>query len=507
MSRRKSKVKRPFAGQTKLQQPDDIALARREAALGETLFFQGNFRSAAEHFARAVQLGPAEASYYLKLGCAAWRADDTALVEANLLKALSLQPGHPAIHEKLALWFKQRGLLERALHHSQAAMALRPGELRYTITHADLLYAAARYAAAWEVIEPIVGPPGGGPWLAWIYAKLADKVGREADALATVDRELRAPGLKPVERVRLHFAAAGLLDGLGQFDSAFEHARQANAVGLEPHDPAAHSQFVSDQIAYYTEARLNALPRATHGSRRPVLIVGMPRSGTTLVEQILASHASVFGGGELNYLRETVEAADGAECLQGQPYPTCWDHLSTSLANDLASRYLDRIAALNNTATYVTDKMPRNFLFLGTAQLLLPGCRVIHCLRDPRDTCLSCYYTDFKPGSGFRCDLFHLAQYYRDYARLMSHWKSVLDLPILDVRYEETIADPTAQTRRMLDFLELPWDERCLAFHQNTRVVTTASRDQVRRPIYSSSIGRWKHYQKHIPELLTLAAR
>jgi len=446
---------------------------------------------------------------HLKLGSPTWQADVSADVEANLLKALSLQPDNPEIHLKLSLWFKQRGRLDRALDLSGAALALRPGEMRYQVPHADVLYAAGRYEAAWKVIEPIVGSPDGGPWLAWIYGKLADKVGREADAVATIDRELRAAGLKAIEQVRLHFAAVGLLDGLGQFDLAFEHARQANAAGLEPHDPAAHSRWVSDQIAYYTETRLDALPRATHGNRRPVLIIGMPRSGTSLVEQVLASHPSVFGGGELNYLRETVAAADGAECLQRQVYPDCWDHLSTDLANQFATLYLDQIAtldttALNKTARYITDKMPRNFLFLGTAQLLLPDCRVILCIRDPRDTCLSCYFTDFKPGSSFRCDLSHLAEYYRDYARLMAHWKSVLNLPILDVRYEEMVADPAAQTRRMLDFLELPWDDRCLAFHQNPRVVTSASRDQVRRPIYSTSIGRWKHYQKHIPELLGL---
>lgn len=513
----KSERKEPCAGQSpsslaharaevpaKSPTPDNVALAEREAALGKARFLKGNFRAAAVHFARAVELCPTEAKYCLELGCAAWRADDIADVEANFLKALSLEPDNPEVHEKLSLWFKQRGSLDRALHHSSAALALRPGETACKIAHADVLYAAGKYEAAWEVIEPMAGSAGGGPWLAWLYGKLADKFGREADAVAKIDRALGAPGLRAVERKRLHFAAAGLLDRMGQFDLAFEHARQANAADPEPHDPAAHSRFVSDQIAYYTEGRLAKLPRATHGNQRPLLIVGMPRSGTSLVEQILASHPAVFGGGELNWLREAVAAADGAECLHGQPYPNCWNDLTEDLANQFASLYLDRIAALDNGAGYVTDKNPRNFLFLGAAELLLPGCRVIHCIRDPRDTCLSCYFTDFKPGSGFKYNLSDLAQYYRDYARLMAHWKSVLDLPILDVRYEELVADPAAQTRRMLDFLELPWDDRCLMFHQNKRVVTTASRDQVRRPIYSSSVGRWKHYERHIPELLTL---
>ena len=134
-----------------------------------------------------------------------------------------------------------------------------------------------------------------------------------------------------------------------------------------------------------------------------------------------------------------------------------------------------------------------------------PIITVIHCIRDPRDTCLSCFLTNFDLGNAFSNDLAHLASYYRDYQRQMRHWKDVLSVPMLDVRYEEVVADPRGQTRRVLDFLNLPWDERCLAFHENQRVVNTASRDQVRRPMYSSSVGRWKKYEKNIGELLGLA--
>ncbi len=159
------------------------------------------------------------------------------------------------------------------------------------------------------------------------------------------------------------------------------------------------------------------------------------------------------------------------------------------------------IDSLSTGATYVTDKMPLNFLYLGSVELLFPDSPIIHLRRDPRDTCLSCYFTDFGKSYAFTGDIAYFGSYYRDYQRLMEHWRWVLKTPILDVRYEDLVADPAGQIKRMLDFLDLPWDERCLNFHENKRSVATASREQVRRPMYQSSVGRWKNYEKHLMPL------
>jgi hypothetical protein len=173
-------------------------------------------------------------------------------------------------------------------------------------------------------------------------------------------------------------------------------------------------------------------------------------------------------------------------------------------ANELAAEYLRVIDTVDDQATYVTDKTPMNVVMLGLVASLLPDIRVMHCIRDPRDTCLSCYLTDFATGNEFTRNLSDLACVYRDYQRQMAHWKRVLPLPILDVHYEDLIADQEGQTRRMLGFLNLPWDERCLRFHENRRLVGTASLDQVRKPIYATSVGRWKQYEKHLGELMGL---
>ncbi len=486
------------------QQAEIAAKAHREATAGEFLFQKGDYRSAVTHFTEAVRLRPTEPTYRIYLACANWRAGNLDRVESQFNSALAIQPNNAGVHEMMASFFVEQGELTKALTHSTTAMTIDPATVSYKVTHADVLCAQGQVEAVWEIIKPLIAAGTGGQWLARVLAKVAARVGHVPEALSTIDRELSNPNISMIDRARLHYAAANLLDGIGQYDAAFEHARRANECNQHPFDPVAHSRFVSNQIAYYNKTQIGSLPRATHGSRRPVLVVGVTRSGSSLVEQILASHPKVFGAGELSYLSEAAFAANTSEWSRGEEFPKVWNHLSVSRANELASSYLSRIGALNSTATYVTDKMPENFLFLGTAQLLLPNCRIIHCIRDPRDTCLSCYFTDFASGKNFSSNLSHLASYYRDYARLMVHWKSVLNLPILDVRYEDLVSDQVGQTKRMLDFLDLPWDENCQNYHKNTRHVATASRDQVRRPVYSSSIGRWKHYEKHIPELMGL---
>jgi tetratricopeptide (TPR) repeat protein len=483
-----------------------VEIARQHAVVGDEFIRRSQFREAMARFIQCIALRPDEAEYHYKFACAAWRADELSVVEEHLFQTVFLDPQHPAAHEALALWFVQHGQMDGALEHSAAAVALGPTRVEYVITRANVLSSVGREADAWTIIEPMLAKLTSNVWLAWCYAKLAPKIGHELKAAFYLERTLQQPNLSSADRCRLHYAAADLLDRLGHYDSAFKQARIANEIGRRPFNPAAHTSDIYARIGYYSRRRVRSLPRATHGNQRPVFILGMPRSGTSLVEQILACHPQVYGAGELSKFSEVVCASSGAAWSQGTMFPDCYDFLSMIRADELAKTYLDKIESLNSTATYVTDKMPDNYLYLGTVQMLLPESKVIHCIRDPRDTCLSCYMTDFGSQNAFSFDLNHLASYYRDYQRLMEHWKLVLDLRILEVRYEDVIADQAGQTRRMLEFLELPWDDRCMKFHESKRMVATSSRDQVRRPIYSSSVGRWKHYEKHLGPLLPLAA-
>jgi tetratricopeptide (TPR) repeat protein len=470
-------------------------------------------RSRPRDLSEAVRLGFAsrgqsnEAESHYKMACALWRTKKTEGVERHLLEAARLDPRSPSVHEALALWFLRHDRNREALKHSTLATALKPNHLPFVITHADVLAASGQTSAAWNLIAPLVSRGPGGAWLARVYAKLAPKIGRETEAAEFLEESLRAeasaPRLSPDDIARMHYAAAGLFDTIGRYDQAFAYATMAKKSG-PAFDAVDYSRGVSDRMRYFTKRRFASLARVTHASRRPVFVVGMPRSGTSLVEQILASHPAVYGAGELRALSEISEAASSSQWAQGRACPGCFDLMSPGNADELAEEYLSTIGELNTSATYVTDKMPMNYLFLGMAALLLPQCRVIHCMRDARDTCLSCYLTDFGDRQSFTSNIADLASVYRDYRRLMDHWKKVLPLPILDVSYEQLVMDPAGQTRRMLEFLNLPWDERCMEFHQSRRPVATASREQVRRPIYASSIGRWKHYGKHISEWMGL---
>ena len=233
---------------------------------------------------------------------------------------------------------------------------------------------------------------------------------------------------------------------------------------------------------------------------RPVFIVGMPRSGTSLTEQILASHPEVFGAGELNDINESI-AKLPAMIRNNNTYPGCIKDLNQEIADKLAQEYLTRLDSFSTEKKRITDKMPHNFVNLGLISLLFPEARIIHCLRDPRDTCLSLYFQDFGWIHPYATRLENLGNYYVQYKRLMKHWTSVLDTPILTIQYEDIISDQEHISRELVNFCGLDWHDDCLQFYASTRTVATASYDQVRQPIYKKSIGRWKNYEKHLDPL------
>jgi hypothetical protein len=245
--------------------------------------------------------------------------------------------------------------------------------------------------------------------------------------------------------------------------------------------------------------------KARHGERShlPVFILGMPRSGTSLVEQILASHPRVLGAGELTAMDEAIGTVRTNFGLL--PYPDCVPALDAAGVQEIGARYLAQVRRLAPTATArVIDKMPSNFLVAGLIPLALLNARIIHTVRDPVDTCVSCFSRLFALEHNYTYDLAELGRYYRAYQRLMAHWHHVLPPGrTLNVRYEELVADLDGQARRMVAHCGLDWDDRCLAFHRTQRPVRTPSAMQVRRPIYTSSVGLRRHYEPFLSPLLT----
>jgi hypothetical protein len=237
-------------------------------------------------------------------------------------------------------------------------------------------------------------------------------------------------------------------------------------------------------------------------SSMPIFVIGMPRSGTTLVEQIIASHPAIHGAGELPSLNDvvmTVRAPNGNLI----PYPDFVRAIDANALKRIGADYVAAVRKLAPSGQRVTDKMPANYYFAGLIRLALPNARIIHTVRDPVDTCVSCFSKLFSADQNHTYDLGELGRYYERYQRLMAHWQRVLPIgSILDVRYEDVVADLQTQARRIISYCGLPWDDKCLLFHESARPVRTASATQVRQPIYNSAVGRWRVYEQHLGPLL-----
>lgn len=481
-------------------QIDVRADAKRHFDEGERLAGSSQFAAALVQYQAALRLRDHPAFHY-KLAMAAWQLGDRATTIRHLRETLRLDPDSAVAHTALTIHLVSDGQIEPALEHSLRAVTLAPNDPTAAVYRASALAEAGRPHEAWPILRPVLGGPDVPIWGVHLYAKIAGAVGQESQALA-LSLEVLACMTAGREKASLHFATAALLDRAGRYDEAFEHVRLAHAANPGAYDADHNARLTDGLMQFFSRSMVRGLPRATHGDARPVFIVGMPRSGTSLLEQILASHPAIHGAGELSTVSEIASGLSDQLRGWGERFPGGLELLSIRQVNQLAGRYLAAMSRAAGAAAYVTDKFPLNTRDLWLVQMLCPDARVIHCVRDPIDTCLSCHMTDFAVGNEFARDLDALGRFYQDCRRLMRHWKEVLDLPILEVQYEAVVEDIEGQTRRVLDHLELPWDARCLRFYENRRHVATASQAQVRRPIYRSSIRRWRHYERHLGPLI-----
>ncbi len=305
-----------------------------------------------------------------------------------------------------------------------------------------------------------------------------------------------ADGLDEQSRMHLAFALGKALEDCGDFDAAFPYLTDANRLKRLTLDfnIDAHKTAMDDLVRVFDSRFLAQHGVAGNPDDRPIFVLGMPRSGTTLVEQILASHNGVHGAGEREDLSQIVAAS-----IPGFPAGSAM--LPATAFDSIGRQYVDQLTRGAGAARRVTDKMPRNFLFIGLIALILPNARIIHCRRSPMDTCLSCFTLHFPHGQEFSYDLAELGAYYRLYRGLMEHWHRVLPGRILDIAYEDVVSDAEGKAREMIDFCGLEWDDACLNFHQTKRQVMTASATQVREPVHARSVARWRRYEQHLGPL------
>jgi tetratricopeptide (TPR) repeat protein len=431
-----------------------------------------------------------------------------ALIAANrpreaiekLEKALKLRPRFPEAWCNLARALRQQGRGDDALEAFARCEQVAPGYRPARIGRNRALLELGRADEAVEGLRAVLKEDSRST-AAYALLARAHKFQPDDPEPEVVERLLREPDLPTSDRIRLSYAAAKMAEDLGDHDRAMMRLKEANRMRTAVADPNYFAKRVDAILSVFTRSFLAERAGWGDPSELPVLIVGMPRSGTTMTEQILASHPLVFGAGELETLNNTVANLRKAVGTR-ERYPEFVRQVGPELARTFGRSYIDEIAALAPDAQRITDKMPHNFERLGLIALLLPNARVIHCRRDPRDTCVSCYMHQFQDQHAYNRDLRALGFYYRQYERLMAYWREALPNPPLEIQYEDLVADLEGQTRRILDHCGLPWDDRCLAFYQTRRSVVTPSTWQVRQPLYSGSVGRWRRYERHLGPLL-----
>ena len=433
---------------------------------GMALQKAGRHLEAGEVFRHILKKNKKHAKTWTQLGIAAFAMDDLKAAQRYLKTAIKIDSSDPLPYYNLGVIDQRLGDMAAARRHLNRAISLKPD------------FAEAYFSLS-----------------------LSHKFKRGDGTVDRVEALCKTSNLSKSERCFLHFAAGKMHDDMGKPSPAFAHFRDANRLMAGSYDRTWEETFTADQKLVFDKTLFDRY--AGHGveSDAPIFIVGMARSGTTLVEQILSSHPKVAGLGELGDLTDIANALP-AQSIPGAIYPGCLRDMDVTAHRQFADAYLHRTATLASGAARTVDKNPANFRHLGLIAIMFPNARIIHCMRSPLDVCLSCYFKKFATGMEHTFDLDDLAHYYRLYHDLMTHWREVLPLPIYDLSYEDMIENQEAVSRDLLAFCGLDWHPRCERFFENKRTVVTASTWQVRQPLYSSSVGRWKMYEAELQPLI-----
>ena len=401
------------------------------------------------------------------------RAGEIPLARPAFEKALVMSPSNHRIYYELGVMERIEGNMARSEELIAKALALKPDNPAALRTHgADIKY------------------------------QYGDENYRRLNYVAA-----RFTEFSPGEQIHLHYALAKALEDVGELDTAFRHyeiagVKKRKTLPYNEREAVRMSQLVPKVV---TRKNLEAAGQTGCQSDVPVFILGMPRSGTSLMEQILSSHPDIFGAGELKFLTsilENITLGQGARLRMNEKDPV-FDYDLNASWEMRGQRYVDKLLKLaDKPYLRIVDKMPGNFNFVGLIHAILPRARIIHSRRHPVETCLSAYRIHFAEGHKWSYNLAQLGRFYKRYWHLMKFWREEFPGVMLEVRYEDNIADVEGQARRIIDHLGLEWNENCLNFYNTDRPVKTASVTQVRKPIYTTSTNRWRKYEKYLGPLL-----
>ncbi|HTH96798.1 MAG TPA: sulfotransferase [Stellaceae bacterium] len=503
-----------------------------------TLIDLGRFDEARSHAERAITLNPQTADAHANLAMIEARFGRKREALTQIDAALGLMPDNIRLLLARTDILKKLNRLDDALANSNRTLALWPEDGEAHNVHGLLLQALGCYPEALAALDKAV------PLLPRPASAVGNKavalmeMGRHEAALVAFDEALRlqpdftaawfnradlkkfmtgdpdiaamAALLAPDavqshdERMALHFALGKAYLDTKDAEAAFRHLDEGNRMkrATIDYDADETGRWMDAIVTMFPAERMRRFAQVGAESEVPVFVLGMPRSGTTLVEQVLAAHPEVHGAGELPTVSRLVGQVHGPGGTV-QPYPGFIEFFRAPQFEAFGRQYLAEVTALAPGQARIIDKMPANFLYAGLIHLALPGARIIHCRRDPLDTCLSCYSKLFSAEQNFAYDLVELGRFHRGYQRLSDHWRAVLPATsFIEIDYAEMVEDLEASARRLIDFLGLAWNEACLDFHRSDRPVRTASMNQVRQPIYRSSLGRAESYRNHLAPLI-----
>lgn len=462
------------------------------------LLENGNVAQAEQSIRERLAHSPLDAQSWYMLAVVTLRTGKEIDAHANIRRALALAPQDAVLHSNCGKLLLDAGRPEQALPMFDKAAALDKRRATIRLNYAVALHHLGRFAEAAARYREAIGldPSCGQAYLGLVNCQPYRDA--EESPLQALSKSL-AKCSDADAKACMHYALAKLHDDLGNVDDAFAQASEANRLERArlPFDRHAYQAIIDQRCDVQTPTWFEQHRQFGHRSDMPILVVGMPRSGTSLVEQMLSNHPHIGGAGELT----AWEAANAALRANG-------GRLNADLAGLVAPHYLGILSRMAPQKSKVIDKMPDNFNYAGLFHTVFPKGKIIHCRRHPLDTCLSIYFHKFTGDFPYAHDLSDLAFYYRQYLRLTAHWRSALPTDCwLDVDYEALVADPQRQARRMMAFLGMPFDAAVLRPQDNPRPVRTSSAWQVRQPVYRTAQGKWQRYAAHLTALMPLAPR
>ncbi len=522
----------------------DKNLTEAHYFLGNIYQLMGNPESAAKNFYNAIELNPDFYQALNNLGATLIELNRPIDAKKIIDRALNIDPNSIQLLCNIAGFYTLDNNLEKALEFAEKAHKASPtfidalkilGKIHYqksdysnaldcytkayeyskdeklTAYIAQILERRSEFSEANELITPLIKAGQTDIVTLMTYSALSRKFENQREAVELIETSIMNGNFDDTALISLYSELGKHYDAFKEYDEAFNNYEKANLL-----ERKLNKQFDEiNEIKQFDNIRVEditnwhkeypapfwqKIPSSNNKSERPIFIVGMFRSGTTLCEQILSSHPDVYGAGELpdiNHLSYTIKPSK----IHDKSPASLAEVTEEQLANT-AKSYLETLDTCSSTAARVVDKMPTNFMHLGFIAKMFPNAHIIHMIRDPRDSCLSMYFQRFGAQMTFTTDLIELADYHLTYQAYMRYWNKVLDIKIHDVVYEDLMGDQENMTREMLNFCGLEWDEQCMNFHKSKRDVNTPSYDQVRKPLYKKSVARWKNYEEHLKPLI-----